>query len=70
MSNLDLVKLTQQTKKMSVMVVEDEKIANELLSSTFRNFFSNVTSCFNGKEGLEAYLKYSPDIVFLDIIMA
>lgn len=70
MSNLDLVKLTQQTKKMSVMVVEDEKIANELLSSTFRNFFSNVTSCFNGKEGLEAYLKYSPDIVFVDIIMA
>ncbi|MFA5232835.1 MAG: response regulator [Sulfurimonas sp.] len=70
MSNVDLVQLTQQTKKLSVMVVEDEKVANELLSSTFKNFFSEVKSCFNGNEALEAYLKSAPDVVFVDIIMA
>jgi CheY-like chemotaxis protein len=69
MSNVDLVQLTQETKKLSAMVVEDEKVANELLSSTFKNFFSSVKSCFNGKEALEAYLKNTPDVVFVDIIM-
>ena len=69
MSNTDLVQLTQQTKKLSAMVVEDEKIVNELLSSTFKNFFSNVKSCFNGQEALDSYAKSAPDIVFVDIIM-
>jgi len=70
MTNIDLVQLTQQTKKLSAMVVEDEKVANELLSSTFKNFFSDVKSCFNGKEALDAYEKSAPDVVFVDIIMA
>jgi len=69
MTNIDLVQLTQQTKKLSAMVVEDEKVANELLSSTFKNFFSDVKSCFNGKEALDAYEKNAPDVVFVDIIM-
>ncbi|PLY13553.1 response regulator [Sulfurimonas sp. CVO] len=70
MSNVDLIQLTEQTKKLSAMIVEDEKIANELLSSTFKNFFSDVKSFFNAKEALQAYSKSSPDIVFVDIIMA
>ena len=69
-SNVDLVQLTSLTKKLSAMVVEDEKVANELLSSTFKNFFSEVHSCFNGEEALETYMKTKPDIVFVDIIMA
>jgi len=35
MSNVDLVQLTQETKKLSAMVVEDEKVANELLKFYF-----------------------------------
>ncbi|MCJ7765912.1 MAG: response regulator [Thiovulaceae bacterium] len=69
MANVDLVQLTEQTKKLTALVVEDEKVANELLSSTFKNFFSSVNSAFNGKEALEMYKKFSPDIVFVDIIM-
>ena len=69
MSNIDLVQLTEQTKKLTAMVVEDEAVANELLSSTFKNFFSSVSSAFNGKDALEMYKKTMPDIVFLDIIM-
>ncbi|MBU0720613.1 response regulator [bacterium] len=70
MSNLDLVQLTTQTKKLTAMIVEDEKVTNELLSSTFKNFFSDVHSCFNGEEALATYNKYQPDVVFVDIIMA
>ena len=69
MKNIDLVQLTEETKKMTAMVVEDEAVANELLSSTFRNFFKEVTSAFNGKEGLELFKEKRPDIVFVDIIM-
>ncbi len=69
MANVDLVQLTGHTKKLSAMIVEDEKVANELLSSTFKNFFSDVHSCFNGEEALETYNKKQPDVVFVDIVM-
>jgi YesN/AraC family two-component response regulator len=69
MKNIDLVQLTEETKKMTAMVVEDEAVANELLSSTFKNFFKDVTSAFNGKEALELFKENRPDIVFVDIIM-
>lgn len=69
MANVDLVQLTEETKKLTAMVVEDESVANELLSSTFKNFFSDVYSAFNGKEALEMYEKTSPDVVFVDIVM-
>ncbi len=69
MQNVDLVQLTGETKKLTAMVVEDEKVTNELLSSAFKNFFSKVDSCFNGDEALEIYNKIQPDIVFVDIIM-
>jgi len=70
MGNIDLVQLTEETKKLSAMVVEDEKVTNELLSSTFKNFFSDVSSCFNGEEALATYEKNAPDVVFVDIVMS
>jgi CheY-like chemotaxis protein len=70
MGNVDLVQLTEQTKKLSAMVVEDEKVTNELLSSTFNNFFSSVDSYYDGKNALAAYKKMQPDVVFVDIIMS
>jgi YesN/AraC family two-component response regulator len=69
MANVDLVQLTEQTKKLTAMVVEDEGVANELLSSTFKNFFSEVSSAFNGKEAIEMFERLKPDIVFVDIVM-
>lgn len=69
MGHIDLVQLTQHTKKLTAMVVEDEKVANELLSSTFKNFFSDVSSCFNGEEALKVYEEVKPDVIFVDIIM-
>ena len=70
MGNVDLVQLTEQTKKLTAMVVEDEKVTNELLSSTFKNFFSDVKSCFNGEDALKVYEKTKPDVIFVDIIMS
>ncbi|MDD5053602.1 MAG: response regulator [Sulfuricurvum sp.] len=68
-SHVDLIQLTEQTKKLTAMVVEDEVVANDLLSSTFKNFFADVTSAYNGAEALRMYEKINPDIIFVDIIM-
>ena len=70
MSTIDLIQLTEQTKKLSAMVVEDERVTNELLSSTFKNFFSKVDSCFDGESALQLYLENKPDVIFVDIIMS
>ena len=69
-TNVDLIKLTEQTKKLTAMVVEDEKVTNELLSSTFKNFFADVASCFDGESALKIYEEEKPDVVFVDIIMS
>ncbi|MDD2789317.1 MAG: response regulator [Sulfurimonas sp.] len=69
MANVDLVQLTQETKKLTAMIVEDEKVTNELLSSTFKNFFADVHSCFNGDEAIKVFNRTKPDVVFVDIIM-
>jgi len=69
MQNIDLVQLTSQTKKLSALIVEDEKVTNELLSSTFKNFFKDVYSTLSSDEALELYRKHLPDVVFVDIIM-
>ncbi len=66
---VDLIKLSDETKKLTALIVEDEKEANRLLTATFTNFFAEVYSTFNGKDGLEIYSKYKPDVVFIDIIM-
>jgi len=67
---MDLIELTEQTKKLVALVVEDEKTANELLSSTFSNFFGEVHSSLSAEDGFEMYKKIRPDIVFADIIMS
>ncbi|QSZ41799.1 response regulator [Sulfurimonas aquatica] len=69
MGNIDLIQLTEQTKMLSAMVVEDEKVTNELLSSTFKNFFNSVDSCFDGESALAKYKEIKPDVIFVDIIM-
>ena len=69
MENIDLVQLTTQTKKLSALIVEDEKVTNELLTSTFKNFFKEVYSSEDAKTALELYKQHTPDVVFVDIIM-
>jgi len=40
----DIVKIANETKKLNALAVEDEKEANELMLSTFGNFFNSVDS--------------------------
>ncbi|WP_201352824.1 response regulator [Hydrogenimonas urashimensis] len=65
----DIIKIANETKKLNALVVEDEKEANELMVSTFGNFFNSVDSAMNAEEALEIYKKKKPDVIFIDIIL-
>jgi YesN/AraC family two-component response regulator len=65
----DIVKIANETKKLTALVVEDEKEANELMVSTFNNFFNSIDSAMNAEDALDLYRMRRPDIVFIDIIL-
>jgi len=65
----DIVKIANETKKLNAMVVEDEQEANELMVSTFSNFFNTIDSAMNAEDALEIYKLKKPDVVFIDIIL-
>ncbi len=53
MYHSDLIKFTEQTKKLTAMVIESEVVTNDFLTSTFANFFSTVVSAHNSTEVLQ-----------------
>lgn len=59
------------TKKIKVMIVEDNKINMLLLKTIIKNLFSkaSIFEIFNGQEAVENFEKIKPDIIFIDIQM-
>ncbi len=63
------MKIVEETKKLKTMVLEDDPETNELMTTTLKNFFSDVYSAFDGESALELYEQHQPDIIFIDIIL-
>lgn len=57
-----------ETEKTSVLLVEDSEEMMELLEDIFQSSYK-VYKAYNGQEGLELALKYSPDIIVSDVMM-
>ncbi len=55
--------------KKTVLIVEDEKSLNNILSDTMANTGFHVHAAQNGEEGLSVALKIHPEIILLDVIM-
>lgn len=54
----------------TVIIIDDDKDQVSLLSEIIENFGKKVSGTgFNGKDAIELFEKYKPDIVFLDIMM-
>ena len=57
-------------KQTSALVVDDDPDAVEMFSDYLQIKGINVIGkSSNGKEGIEAYKKLKPDVVFLDVMM-
>ena len=54
---------------INILIVEDEKDINELLSAYFKNENYNVYSCLDGLEALQTFNDNKIDIVLSDIMM-
>ena len=65
--NDDLIKIVQETKKLTTLVVEDEADVNELMCTTLKSFFSEIYAAHNAEIAMELYEKHKPDILFIDI---
>ena len=54
---------------IKILVVEDDKAINGLVCSCLREKGYDVTPCFNGEEGLNAYMGEPYSLVISDIMM-
>lgn len=54
---------------MRILVVEDEKTLNKMITKTLINTGYSVDSCFNGEEALHFLEMGEFDAVILDIMM-
>ncbi|QZT38181.1 response regulator [Halosquirtibacter xylanolyticus] len=57
------------TKEYSIIIIEDNKDLQEMVSDHLNPLFKNVYTANNGKKGLEDIYKYQPDIIISDIMM-
>lgn len=55
--------------KFSLLYVEDDLILLDAYTDFLKDYFENVYKATTGKEGLELYNKYKPDIIITDINM-
>jgi len=52
-----------------VLVVEDNPVNMEVMESLLKELALTVFKAGNGREGVDAALKYNPDVIFMDIHM-
>ncbi|MFP4487451.1 MAG: response regulator [Campylobacterales bacterium] len=57
------------TQTITLLYVEDEPVNQEYFASIFRDIFSEVRCASDGKEGLEIFKEYRPDMVISDLRM-
>ncbi|MDZ4660870.1 MAG: response regulator [Pseudomonadota bacterium] len=54
---------------MKVLIVDDEPLVRYTLKRVLESLGDTVVLAVDGQQGLDAWLKVSPDLTFLDIIM-
>lgn len=54
---------------MKVLIVDDEMVIGEALSTRLRNDHFEVQTRYNGQDALKTYELWGPDLVVLDIVM-
>jgi PAS domain S-box-containing protein len=56
-------------RKPTVLVIDDDRAATDLIQIILQNEGYNVLKAFQGKDGLEIAARENPDLIILDLIM-
>lgn len=67
--NIDIERLAQYTKDISVLYVEDNEQSRENTLDLLNDFFAQVHVATNGKEGLDLFSQHNIDVVITDLNM-
>jgi len=59
----------ERLKNKTILLVEDERIIRENISSMLKFFFKEVYTAIDGYDGLDKYENYLPDIIMTDLKM-
>jgi DNA-binding response OmpR family regulator len=52
-----------------ILIVDDEKLLNDLYATKFKKEGFTVVSAFNGEEALAVAHREDPDLILLDVLM-
>ena len=55
--------------KMRILIVEDERMINDIIARTLRKENYSVDSCFDGQEALDYIFSAEYDVLILDIML-
>jgi len=58
-----------ESQKLKILVVEDDLLANKMLSKILNMLNFEVFSAFDGAEGFSKYSEIKPDIIITDLNM-
>ncbi len=61
--------MRENLKEFTLLYAEDDISVQKEMLEYFKTYFKEVYSTSTGKEALEAYEKYKPDVLILDIYM-
>jgi PAS domain S-box-containing protein len=69
--NEKVIAPTKSSKKIKIMIVEDNKINMLLLKTILKSLYTNATifETLNGKDAVDKFEILNPDIIFMDIQM-
>ena len=65
---LDKLPTSKTATRRSILVIDDDKVTRELISTVFSDDF-NVLTAADGYEGVEMAKNWRPDLILLDIVM-
>jgi CheY-like chemotaxis protein len=58
-----------ENNEVTILIVEDNAAIRRLIRRAIAHLASDIYECEDGADALSAYLRYRPDLIFMDIRM-
>lgn len=62
-------KILSDMRKVKLLIVEDNEDIIKLIDNTFKMLVSEIKCAKDGREGVEAFKEFNPDIILTDLRM-